>query len=414
VRRVTNFLLHNWPLKLGAIILATVLYSGLVLGQNTRTWVGEVPVEAIRPPAGAAVISELEPITVIRYRAPLDVGVLSPNSFVATADLSNVEPVPGGPPVPVTVSLIALTPGVQIVDFAPQQVQVQIDPVQEREMLVQVTHGTVPDTITVAPAQVDPSTAIIRGASSRVGSVSAVVARVPIDASALNVDREVDLIAVDANGNQVPNLEIEPERARVRVAVAQELATRTLPVVPQLVGEPAIGYRIASVTVEPLVVTVSGEAASVSALDSAPTAPIDVSGRTSDLEAMVGFALPADVSISGSDQVRVILEITEVEGTETFLAGVTLDGARSDYTYGLATTQLNVTLGGSTAALDAFDATALTASAAVSTLAPGSHTVTVTVTAPPGLEVLEVAPEQITINVAGPPPSPSLVPSPSQ
>ena len=40
VRRVTDFLLRNWPLKLGAIILATVLYSGLVLGQNVRTWTG--------------------------------------------------------------------------------------------------------------------------------------------------------------------------------------------------------------------------------------------------------------------------------------------------------------------------------------------------------------------------------------
>ena len=87
-----------------------------------------------------------------------------------------------------------------------------------------------------------------------------VVARVPIDASALNIDREVDLVAVDSNGNQVPDVEIEPQRARVRIAVARELANRTLPVVPAVVGEPAPGYRIASVTVEPLVVTVSGEA----------------------------------------------------------------------------------------------------------------------------------------------------------
>ncbi|HYI22594.1 MAG TPA: CdaR family protein [Candidatus Limnocylindrales bacterium] len=414
MRRVTNFLLHNWPLKLGAIILATVLYSGLVLGQNTRTWVGEVPVEAIRPPAGATLISDLEPITVIRYRAPLDVGVLSPSSFVATADLSDIDPVPGGPPLPVTVNLIALDPRVDVIDFAPQQVQVQLDPVQEREMPVDVTHGTVPDTINVAPAQVDPSTVIVRGASSRVASVAAVEARVPIDASALNIDREVDLIAVDVNGNQVPNIEIQPERARVRVAVAQELATRTLPVVPQLVGEPATGYRITSVTVEPLVVTVSGEAASVSALDSAPTVPIDVTGRTSDLEAMVAFALPADVSVSGSDQVRVVLEIAELEGTQTFLAGVTLEGARSDYTYSMATTQINVTLGGSIAALDAFDAAALSASAQVSGLAPGSHIIVVTVLPPPGLQVIEVAPTQVSITVVGPTPSPNLSPSPSQ
>ncbi len=133
------------------------------------------------------------------------------------------------------------------------------------------------------------------------------MARVPIDASALNIDREVDLIAVDVNGNQVPNMEIQPERARVRVAVAQELATRTLPVVPQLVGEPAPGYRITSVTVEPLVITVSGEAATVSALRLAPTAPIDVD-RSDDptWRRWSPLSFPPTCRVSGSDQVRVV------------------------------------------------------------------------------------------------------------
>ena len=91
MRRVANFLLRNWPLRLGAILLATVLYSGLVLGQNVRTWTGDLPVDAIRPPAGATLLSDLDPVTVIRYRAPLDVGVLSPDSFRATVDLSRIE-----------------------------------------------------------------------------------------------------------------------------------------------------------------------------------------------------------------------------------------------------------------------------------------------------------------------------------
>ena len=50
MRRALDFLLRNWPLKLGAILLATVLYSGLVLAQNVRTWTGQVPVD-FDPPA---------------------------------------------------------------------------------------------------------------------------------------------------------------------------------------------------------------------------------------------------------------------------------------------------------------------------------------------------------------------------
>ncbi|MEX2547094.1 MAG: CdaR family protein, partial [Chloroflexota bacterium] len=267
MRRVADFLIRNWPLKLGAILLATVLYSGLVLGQNVRTWTGVLPVEAPDPPAGATLLSELPPITLVRFRAPLDVGVLSPDSFRATVDLSDVEARAGGPPEDVAVSVEAVDRRVQVIDFQPRVVQVHLDPVLERELPVTIDLGAVPEGLNVGPPQTGPSVVTIRGASSRVEQVSQVVARVTIDASALNIDREVELVPMDVNGNQVPNIEIDPSRARVRIAIARELANRTLPVVPQLTGQPAPGYRITSVTVDPLVVTVSGEEATVTRLE---------------------------------------------------------------------------------------------------------------------------------------------------
>jgi YbbR domain-containing protein len=312
VKRVTDFLLRNWPLRLGAILLATVLYTGLVLGQNVRTWTGSIPVDALRPPANATVISDIPPVETVRYRAAIDVGVLSPTSFAANIDLSRVDVQAGGPPVTVPVTLIALQPGVTIVDFEPREVQVQLDPVEERQLSVTVTLGSVPDGVTVGVPQVDPSQITLRGGFSRVNAVTQVVARVAIDASALNVDRDIELVAVDANGNAVPNVQLEPERVRVRIAVARELANRTLPVVPILTGQLAAGYRISAITVEPLVVTVSGEAATISLLESAPTVPISVTGRSTDLEANVNLDLPDGVSVNGSDQVKVMLTIEPV------------------------------------------------------------------------------------------------------
>lgn len=399
MRRVASFVLRNWPLKLGAILLATVLYSGLVLGQNARTWTGELPVDAIRPPAGATLLSDLFPVTVIRYRAPLDVGVLSPDSFRATVDLSRVEARPGGPPTRVPVTVVALDQRVQVVDFEPHELEVRLDPVALRQLPVTVTLGSVPEGLNVGPPQTEPSSVSIRGASSRVEAVSGVVARVTIDASALNIDREIDLIAVDANGNQVLNLVIDPQRARVRIAVARQLANRTLPVVPQLIGEPAPGYRITSITVEPLIITISGEEATVTRLETAPTEPIDVSGRTTDLEAMVGFALPDDVSVSGTDQVRVVLTIAEERGSQTYRAGVVLEGTQPELAYLLATTQVSVTFGGLISDLAVLDGATISALADVSALAPGSHLLTLSVVPPPGLELIAISPAQVTLTI---------------
>jgi len=412
VRRAVDFLLRNWPLKLGAIVLSTVLYSGLVLGQNVRTWTGQVPVDAIRPPEGATLLNELEPVTVIRFRAPIDVGVLSPDSFRATVDLSQVQAESGGPPVPVPITVTALDQRVQIVDFQPREEQVQLDPVTSREMPVTVMLGTVPDTITVGPPQVDPQTVTLRGASSRVNAVSAVVARVAIDASALNVDRDIDLVAVDANGNQVPNVEIDPQRAHVTIAVAQQLATRTLPVVPQLTGAPAPGYKVTSVTVDPLVVTVSGEASTVSTLDTAQTQPIDLTGRTADLEAQVGLALPGGVTVSGTDNVRVNLTITQDTGTQTYSTGVTLQNEQPGLTYTLPVDHVNVTLGGPTAGLASFDPTQLAAAADVTGLGPGDHVVQLSFQTPLGMNLVSIDPSEITVMISTPSsPAPSALTS---
>lgn len=401
MRRVADFLFRNWPLKLAAILLATVLYSGLVLGQNVRTWTGTLPVDTIRPPQGAVVLSEPDPITQIRYRAPLDVGVISSGSFNATVDLSRVEVQPGGEPQTVPVTVVALDTRITVVDFQPREVQVSLDPVATREMPVTVTLGTVPEGLTTGPPQTEPSSVTIRGASSRVDAAASVVARVAIDASALNVDREIELIAVDSNGNQMPNLEIDPERARVRIAVARELANRTLPVVPVMGGQPASGFRVTSVTVEPLVVTVSGEEATVSQLDTAETEPIDISGRNRDVESSVRVVLPLGVSVAGSDTVRVVVTIGEDTGTRTFQVGVVLESQLPGLAYTPRTTQVSVTLGGSTSALMALDASELVATADMSGFTSGGEpSVPLRVDPPEGLEVVAIGPAEINVLIA--------------
>jgi YbbR domain-containing protein len=402
VRRVRAFLVRNWPLRLGAILLATVLYTGLVLGQNVRTWTGSIPVDALRPPANATVISEIPPVTTVRYRAALDVGVLSPNSFNASVDLSRVDAQPGGPPVTVPVNLIALQPGVTIVDYEPREVQVQLDPVEARQLAVAVTLGSVPEGVNVGPAQVDPTAVTVRGGYSRVNSVSQVVARVSIDASALNVDRDIELVAVDGNGNEVPSVEIDPERVRVRIAVARELANRSLPVVPMLTGQPAFGYRISAITVEPLVVTVSGEAATVARLDSAPTLPISVEGRTTDLAATVGLDLPAGVSVSGPDQVQVMLTIEQETGTRPFQVAVAWYSSAGEQPV-LTPSTVTVVLSGPVLLLNATSATDIVATAGS---ADNPAVAPVTVTPPPGLAVVSITPPSVQVT----PPSAASTP----
>ena len=351
-------------------------------------------------------LSELPPVTQVRYQAPLDAGVVSPASFSATVDLSRIEPVAGGNPVTVPVTVIALNSRIVIVDYEPKDIQVSLDPVGVRELPVNVALGSVADGLTLGPHQIEPSTVTLRGASSRIDQVSQVIARVSIDASAINVDREIELVAVDGNGNQVSNIEIDPERARVRIAVARELANRTLPIVPVLSGAPAEGYRISAISVEPLVVTVSGEEAIVTRLESAPTQPIDVEGRTTDLEAIIGLDLPDGVSVNGSDQVRIMLTLVQETGSRTFPVSLSFVGTEPGMGYDLGDDSPVVVLEGPLLRLSSIPPNSLLAYVDLSGLPEGTHSVEAQFLAPPGLHLVSLTPDHVVVTVLAASPAP--------
>lgn len=403
MKRVLGFLLRNWPLKLAAILLATMLYSGLVLSQNVRSFSGAIPVYPIGAPEQATVLGELEPVREIRFRAPLDVGVLSPDWFRATVNLARVQARPGGEAQELPVELTAIDRDIQIVDFSPRTVQVRLDPIAERVLPVTVKHNDPPEGLTAGTEQVDPVEVRIRGAGSRVESVSEVWANVTIDSSGLNVNRDVTLVPVDEAGNEVPDVEVEPSRANVRIPVAQELANRTLAVRPQFAGELPVGYELGMVSVEPLAVTVSGSEDVVTRLDSAPTEAIDLGGRTRDFEIGVELQLPDQAEVIGTREVRVSVTIEAVRASRTFLSGLTLAGASPELTYRPAVTQVAVLLEGLAADLERVTASQLVGQLQVAGLEPGEHTVRVTLPTPAGLQLLSITPSEVLVQVEASP-----------
>jgi YbbR domain-containing protein len=232
--------------------------------------------------------------------------------------------------------------------------------------------------------------------------VQSVVARVAVDASGLNIDQDVDLEAIDETGAPVPGVEVLPQTAHVSIEVARELAYATLPVVPVITGSPASGYRVAAVTVSPTTVTVSGEATSVTPLSSVSTLPVDVTGLTGPLDTSVDADLPADVSLVGATSLQVHVDIQPDTGSRTWQVGVRIDGARAAREYALSATTVLVTLGGPVPVLDTVDAGTIVASVEVGDLAVGRHEVDVTVAPIEGLDLLDVAPPRLRVDVSRP------------
>jgi YbbR domain-containing protein len=416
LRRLAARITRNWPLKVGSVIVATFLYAGLVLSQNAQVWPGTIPIVSTNQPATSYLLSNLGDVTNIRYFAPTDVADrLTGNSFTATVDLSTATPLAGTPFSTVQVHVQAADPRVQVLDFDPQVVQVQLDPLISKSVPIRVDEGSIPTGLQVQTPVLSSSTATISGPASVVSLATSAIARVVIQPSGLDIDQQVPLVAVDALNNALSPVAIEPQTVGVQIRVGSQ-QTRTLPVNPKFSGAPSSGVQVSGVTVTPAAVTVQGDATVLAALTGIDTGTVDLTGAATDVTRVVNLVLPTGITTLGPGTVSVTVHLTPITATETFSAGIVLSGARDDRLYSLSVDQILVTIGGSPAALAGIDGQTFAVTVDVDGLAPGSHVVTPTVNLPASLTLVGLSPQTITVTVSIAPatPPPSAQPSPSE
>ena len=400
--RIGRLIFHNWPLKLAAIVLASMLYAGLVISQSAQELPGSIRVDVLNQPADTSLVQNPPQVTRIRYVAISDpTARATPDSFRATIDLKDVDPLAGPTVVPIRVE--SVDPRFTALSWDPPSVQIRLDPLKDQVVKVNVVTGAIPATLQVRPAVVTPDTVTVRGPASVIDRVTSVRADVTIEPSGLNIDRDVDLIPVDDVGNRVTPVRVDPATAHVHIDVISEPQTHSVPVNPNVTGTPATGYEVVSVAVDPAVVTLQLDLNQVADLPAADTAPISISGATQSVEADVGLALPAGVLSLKDTTVHVTVTIRAKASTRTFDAGIVPSGARADLLYSLSVNHALATVGGSLADLQRLDGASFVLTAPVGGLGPGSHEVTLEANLPIGLTMVGIEPPKVTVTISVPP-----------
>jgi YbbR domain-containing protein len=268
---------------------------------------------------------------------------------------------------------------------------------------VTMDHGVVPEGIELGPVSVDPAQVRISGASSRVQNVRSVGGHFVVDASGIDIDEEVDLEAYDEVGAIVPGVDVQPGSARVQVDVARQLAYATVPVIPELTGEPAHGMRVDNVSVVPATVTVSGENPALRQLDSVTTETVDISGQSVEQVTEVALVLPDEVNTIGDSTVSVIVTFTEAIGSRSYEVGTSITGARPGYAYQLGQPSVDLVISGPVQQLDDLSAEAIDVEIPVAELEVGDNAVMPVITTPRGTNVVRVTPETVTVTVTAAP-----------
>jgi YbbR domain-containing protein len=411
VKRLLARVVHNWPLKLAAVGLATLMYGGLVLSESTQTFNGDIRVNVNGQPADTFLLTVPPPVTLIRYFAPAGVPVTS-SSFAASVDLSSVDPQAGT--VSVRIEVSSPDSRIRVLGYEPQFMSVQLDPIDQETVPVQVERGVVPPGLDLGETAVDPATVTVSGPQSAVRQVVAVRADVQIQPSGIDVDQDIQLVPIDGLGNAVRTIDVTPSTARVTIPVFSDRQTRSLPVNAVLSGVPAAGFEVASVSVDPQIVLVEGDADQLAQLVSVDTSPIPMTGVSAAMTVEASLALPTGIVAVGDDSIRVSIKLRQVTETRTFSAGLRLVGTRRDLIYEFTTDRVIATIGGSSADLDRLAGSSLVMDLDVTGLGPGTVDVPVSIDLPTGPTLVAANPSTVKVTISGtatPPTSPSPTPS---
>jgi len=191
-----NIFVRNWGLKLFSFILALVLWFSIIPEEKlsfeqTLT----VPLELHNKPSWMEIV-ERPPSTVeVTIKAPNRLyDLITPDSVRARLELSNASL--EQTEYPLTMSMISLPQGAEVVQIFPSQVVMRME--QTREVLLDVEAslvGQLPDHLELVRVEVIPTQVSVSGPESRVKETDRVRTN-PIDLSSLtgSIEMEADFI----------------------------------------------------------------------------------------------------------------------------------------------------------------------------------------------------------------------------
>lgn len=154
---------------------------------------------------------------------------------------------------------------------------VQSDQVHETKVKARLA-WTLPGELTATEPLPPTVTVLVRGNRQGVRATEASTLVVPADLTGYAVGEHVlELEALGVRGlpTGVEVLSVLPGAMRFEL---DELATRKVELAPRLVGDPAPGFEVEAVVLDPGVVEVSGPRDALATLGTVDTKPIDVSG----------------------------------------------------------------------------------------------------------------------------------------
>ncbi len=358
-----------------------------------------VNVDFVGQPEGSILVQPQRQSVQIRVEGPeSDLRQISPANFDAFVDLSQV---PFGEIVPVPIRVSSGASNVEFTLAIPEQVDVLLEKQISREIPLNLDlRGSVARGHNQGDPLIEPATITVSGSESRVREIDLALATIFLNSARETVVGTHRPVFYDAQGRvaSTVGMEISADEVQVTIPVEQSAGFADKLISVEWEGEPASGYRLLNVNVEPPSVLVEGQPEVVNALTRLQTEPIDITGLTESFAQQVLLDLPPGISLDQDQEIFVSIGIEPILSTDTRRRGVEVLGLSEELEAILDPDQVRVILYGPLPVLDALAPDDVRVTVDLFGLESGEYSIEPQVDLPDrGLELRSVQPRAVRV-----------------
>ncbi len=303
---------ENLGFRLISIFAAIIIWF-LVFSQRNPTAedLVTVPLE-VAGLSSDLVVAEKPSTVSIRFQGKSNVvGKLSSRDFSAYISLEDV----GKGTRSIQVSTFVPS-GVRIVSVQPSRVQIHVDQVTTMQAPVEVVlDGEVSEGCLLETPRITPAEVLIRGPERHLKNIGRVCVNVDCGDLKENYSQTLPVIVEDESGVLMLEwLEVLPSVVDVLVPVVDDLPSKVVPIVVELIGEPSPEKKLDKVLIHPATVKIYGTRDKINEIGYLPL-EVDIEGlsenHTFNVELDVAPDLKDNIEFIKEEAVQVIIEVTD-------------------------------------------------------------------------------------------------------
>lgn len=402
MKETVRKLLSSLATLLLALVVAIIIWITATQAQDpTRSQFLQLPVEYINQPEDSLLTTPQRQSVQLSVEGPESVlRAITPADFRATVDLSQA---PYGETVFVPVRIDTAVSDIETSTPLPESVEVHLEQRVSREIPVELDiRGSVARGHSQGDPLIEPQFITITGPASRIEPIEFALVTV-----FLNNARETNVgahrpIFYDEQGRvtSTSSLDVSSEEVQVTIPVEEQAGFAEKLITVNWVGEPAPGYRLLSVTVDPPSVLVRGLPERVNSLTRLQTESIDITGLTESFTQQAPLDLPTGITLDQDQEVFVNIEIEPILTTDTRERSVELLGVSEEVEATVNPETVRVVLFGPLPVLDALLDEDVRVTVDLFGLESGTYNVQPNVVLPErGLELRSIQPSAVTVAI---------------